>query len=352
MSERIAHSEELFAGLPREAGDVPLRWRHMRRRDARGIHGLRAVAGRIDHPFDSVERDAVSLELRDPRFTPSGDGLVALDPRGGVVAEGAARLEEEPDPTATVTPHREVSLPGTVHPDFRGRGIGAALLAWQEARGRELLAAAASARPGMLTVGTREACAQATALYSAAGFTPERWWLSLERDLARPIPDGPLPAGVTVSPMRRRFSEPARVALNDAFRDHWGFSPIDRSEWRRQAVRGGFAPRLSRLAIAGHGTRSDPHRVAAFALTEINRREWRLQGSCFGYLETIGVVRDWRGRGLSTAVIASALRAYRGRGLTRAVLDVDSDNPSGALGMYERLGFTERDRSVSYLKRS
>ena len=37
--------------------------------------------------------------------------------------------------------------------------------------------------------------------------------------------------------------------------------------------------------------------------------------------------------------MASALRRFREEGYERAALDVDSGNPTGALGLYERAGF-------------
>jgi len=40
--------------------------------------------------------------------------------------------------------------------------------------------------------------------------------------------------------------------------------------------------------------------------------------------------------------------AYRSTGLERAALDVDTENPTGALGVYTRLGFAPTARDVSY----
>lgn len=352
LSERVSAPAEL-PPLPTGTQDFPVRWRPLRRKDIRALHALHVAAGEIDHPLDRISERALAESLHDPLFKPGTDGIIGLAPDGSAVAAATASLSATPsgDAAPGTDPHIEVALDGAVRPDYRGRGIGQALLAWQTARGLQLLASSQSPLPGLLTVGTREACVPTTSLFVAGGFAPVRWWRSLRRGLTEPVRRRELPSGMRIVPFRRRYSEATRLALNDAFRDHWGFAPISRSEWRRRGRAGEFAPGLSRLLISGRGTRRDPYVVEAFVLTEINRQEWRLKGCRFGYVEAVGVPRARRGQGLSTIVIAEALRACRDRGLREAMVDVDSANPSGALGMYERLGFAERDRAVTYAKR-
>ena len=47
----------------------------------------------------------------------------------------------------------------------------------------------------------------------------------------------------------------------------------------------------------------------------------------------------WRRQGVAPALLAASLRAARDDGLERVVLDVDSENPTGALGLYTGMGF-------------
>jgi len=60
-------------------------------------------------------------------------------------------------------------------------------------------------------------------------------------------------------------------------------------------------------------------------------------------IERIFTRREYRGRGIASALIGRNLRVLRARGMTEAALSTDSDNPSGALDLYERHGF-RRDR--------
>lgn len=45
-------------------------------------------------------------------------------------------------------------------------------------------------------------------------------------------------------------------------------------------------------------------------------------------------------------MIAPALKAAQDAGLKRVVLDVDTDSPTGANTLYERLGFVATEREV------
>jgi ribosomal protein S18 acetylase RimI-like enzyme len=45
------------------------------------------------------------------------------------------------------------------------------------------------------------------------------------------------------------------------------------------------------------------------------------------------------------------MRVLRERGMTEAVLGVDAENPSGALGLYESVGFTVLNKDTLYHKR-
>ncbi len=345
-----ALAPDRLPALPDQVLEGPLRWRPVTEGDVPQLAELSRVCGLLDHPRAAVTEEHIALSLRGARFDPVRDTMIAFDASGRAVAYGEARLPDAEPAAETGGELLEVSLEGMVHPALRRRGVGRALLAWQEARGRQLLAESASALPAMLSLGGRVAHPGLAALAQGSGFGPVRWWYELERTLEGELPRREAPEGVRLIPFSDRYSERTRAAVNDAFRDHFGFHPITRREWEEEGALAEFSPALSCLAVAGRGTLRDPHRVVGLALSEVKRAEFALRGGPFGYLSTVGVVRDWRGRGLSSVLIAEVLHAYRAAGLGSAVLDVDAANPSGALGMYERLGFAERDRSVTYAK--
>ena len=65
-------------------------------------------------------------------------------------------------------------------------------------------------------------------------------------------------------------------------------------------------------------------------------------------LGQIGVLPAARGRGLAKATISATLRAAAEHGCRTAELQVDSENVTGALGLYEGLGFTRRRTQISW----
>ncbi|HEY5496272.1 MAG TPA: GNAT family N-acetyltransferase, partial [Candidatus Limnocylindrales bacterium] len=52
--------------------------------------------------------------------------------------------------------------------------------------------------------------------------------------------------------------------------------------------------------------------------------------------------------GVASALISRALRALRDRGMTQAALGVDAQNETGALRLYQRMGFREAARETEW----
>ena len=69
-----------------------------------------------------------------------------------------------------------------------------------------------------------------------------------------------------------------------------------------------------------------------------------------GYVDTIAVLRAYRRRGLGTALLAQSLHALAQAGMEAAALDADAENTTGAVRIYERLGFRVRKTGIAYQK--
>ena len=332
-----------------ESSGEMLRWRGAEPSDAAALWRLLGESAAVDSPKDITSLEEVQLGLRSAefagsRFTLASDTALGFSADGTLIAYAAAKLGAPGEREV------EVSLEGTVHPEWRRRGIGRAILSWQEARGRALLLDKQSKLPGMLHLAAREDCVDQLALYRAAGFSAERWWMDLRRPL-NTIPEArELQEGVAISEFKAHHSERARIAINDAFRDHWSTQAISPEQWESEGNLAAFSAKCSRVALVREGRWPKRKRIVAALLSEIRPEDWKAYGESFGYISAIGVVRDWRGKGLSSALIIEALQAFSRRRLDAAWLSVDSVNPSGALAMYERLGFELVDRSVSYVK--
>ena len=59
-----------------------------------------------------------------------------------------------------------------------------------------------------------------------------------------------------------------------------------------------------------------------------------------GYVDLLGVRQDFQHRGLGELLLRWAFAYCAARGFTDVDLSVDTGNESGALALYERVGFT------------
>ncbi len=67
-----------------------------------------------------------------------------------------------------------------------------------------------------------------------------------------------------------------------------------------------------------------------------------------GYIATLGVVREWRRRGLGRALLLHSFRQLYDMGKTRAALGVDASSLTGATMLYESVGMHVAARFASY----
>jgi ribosomal protein S18 acetylase RimI-like enzyme len=206
------------------------------------------------------------------------------------------------------------------------------------------LAASDAVLPGWLLMGVEERAQASVSLYLHSGFHIARYFLQLTRDLRAEYAEPAELPGFTIVPFSIELSESVRAAKNNAFRDHWGSQSTNKEAWDSGIALPTFRGDLSRVALAEDGT------VAGFALASTNEEDWAAAGYSSTYIDLVGVAREFRGRGLAPALLGGVIAASAAAELERAVLDVDSANPSGALGLYQALGFVEESRSMNFVK--
>lgn len=225
-----------------------------------------------------------------------------------------------------------VSLEGRVHPRFRAHRIGGRLLDWQVARAREHHARAAPEAPARVVAHVHPAMAPLERLVRARGFEAERYYAVMRRRLTD-LPDVRPAAGVELVPYTADRDDEVRRAHNASFTRHHGSVERDAAVWRTWFTgQRAFRADLSVLALADGA-------VVGYVLAYVYDADTLATGVPETRLGQIGVLPAARGRGVATAAIAAALRAAADAGCTRAALDVDTQNVTGAFGLYERVGF-------------
>ena len=163
------------------------------------------------------------------------------------------------------------------------------------------------------------------------------------RDLSRPIPERPLPAEVEIRPVVEADHRRIWDADAEAFRDHWNRADRTEADFEAWFASPDLDTSLWRVAWDGD-------EIAGSVMTFVFPGENEQLGLRRGWLEHVSVRRPWRRRGLASALIVDSLRVLLELGMTEAALGVDSENPTGALHLYEALGFHRARTGVAYRK--
>ena len=231
-----------------------------------------------------------------------------------------------------------------IHPDHRSNGLGDFVLAWSEARGRQILAERPADMPRIIRSGCMDTEQYRRALLERHGYEIIRYFYTMRRDLSQPIADVVLPDGITLQNWSPEIDERVFEASNEAFRDHWGFEPSSRDQWERYSIgRESFRSDLSFIAMDGE-------EVAGFSINYLSQEENERNDIQEAWVGDLAVRRRWRKRGLATALLNQSMQAFKTDGMDFATLGVDTENPTGALGVYQRVGFVQVKRSMTYFK--
>jgi mycothiol synthase len=312
-----------------------LTWRSATLDDAAALARLHAACYEVDGGYLMVP-DEYRNELSSRDDDPVLDTVVAADDAGEIVAFGLVHV-----PGGERTERRAFPW-GHVHPSWRRRGLGSAVLEWQEARAGERFAAHDDGLPTVIRVSAYDTQADRLALFERFGYTPARYFVEMLRRLDEPLPEAALPEGVEIRAWSDESSEAARLAHNAAFADHWGSQPITAHAWDLWHDEF-FLPEASFVAMDGA-------EVVGYVSGAMYPHDFESRGRTEGWIEGLGVVRSHRRRGIAAALLAAAMRSFRGRELQFAAIGVDAENPTGAFGLYSGLGFVEEKRSITFLK--
>ena len=213
----------------------------------------------------------------------------------------------------------------------KGRGLGTEIVDRGEAFAR-------AEGVGKILVGAPEPDAAARALLESRGYREVRRFYEMAIELTEPPPEPVLPPGLVLEGLRDDEYEAFYEALNESFAEHWEWHPDPFDEWlaRRQ------------------GQHRDEHGAIWFVvrdgdeLAAVSRNDASVAGG--GYVGAIGVRPAWRGKGLAKALLYRTFAEFWRRGTTRVTLDVDSQNATGAVALYERVGMHVDSCGVAFEK--
>ncbi|MDP9822881.1 GNAT family N-acetyltransferase [Nocardioides massiliensis] len=318
---------------------APVRLRGLARADLPVLLALVQAIEVEDRTDEHYSLADLEEEYADPLLEPERDWIGAF---ADDVLVGYVQLTPRSPSEGRLTMYSG----GGVHPERRGRGIGAQLVTALVDRMRDRHREQPGLEAVLLAGGLTSDKAQQR-LFTTRGFVADRYRLVLGVDPLVPTTVPELPRG-----MRIRGYDPAadgealRIAHNHAFLGHHpNFATWDEGMWR-QWVTGNrnFRPDLSFLVVDDDADGG----IAAYVQTNVYAAVEEATGRKEAYIAKVGTSPEHRGRGLASAVLRHTLDACHRAGLDRACLDVDSDNPSGAVGLYERAGFALEQHFTDY----
>jgi len=275
---------------------------------------------------DEFDLEDYRNEWSDPSIDLAADTRVAQAPDGAIV--GCIEVWNTP-------PYTFCWIWGRVHPAFRGQGIGTALMDWAEDRAHIALERAPAGTRIVLEASAISSHQPAIELLSERGYSARRTRLSMARALDGQLPAPLWPAGISVHTMQPNQALELYRAKNEAFRDHWGHVEPPEQEgfatWLHRRINdSSYDPTLWFLALDGD-------QIAGFSLCQLRTGE----DPANAWINSLGVRRPWRRRGVAKALLYHSFNELRWRGQARIGLDVDAQNLTGARRLYEQAGMHE-----------
>jgi len=225
-----------------------------------------------------------------------------------------------------------------IQPEFRRQGIGRALLERLGARTQEL----ATSQATSIILGARALTTQhdALALFEQFSMRPARYFFEMSHDL-RAIPAPQLPSGLLLRPWAERDDRAIWAASEEAFADHWGNKPESFELFEHRIHSGRLNRERSYVAWDGN-------EIAGGVLNEMGPAAAARRGQNRGWVGLLFVRRTWRKHGLGRALLVASLLKAREMGHAAVGLNVDAENLTGAVRLYESVGFAVTATSVAY----
>lgn len=312
-------------------------YRSLTRADLPALHTLLLSAARADLDEHVETLDELETQFEDVWSDPATDAVVADDADGRLCLY--ARLFVNPEPN----PERTSFGTYAVHPDQRGSGHEDALLDWLEARASAHRPPDYAGVPDVrLRVSRRELQTTEIERLTQRGYRHIRDYLRMRRGLDEPLPQAVYPSGVEARAFSAGDDEALWSAHNEAFADHWGYQLESLVDFRQYVIASAeFRPELTRLVWADD-------QVVAYSINQVAAADNDRAGRAEGTIRLLGTRRAWRGKGLGRAMLCDSLKRFKDAGLTHAALTVDAQNLTGALGLYQRVGFSIAVRTLAF----
>jgi len=273
----------------------------------------------------SISKEELLMEWQSPEFNIAHDSRLVFAPNGELI--GFSLLFE--DKEIPVRPY----IWSYVHPEWRRLGVGTALLEWAQERAKENIAFIPEDAKLTLSTNVYSANQSAKELLESLGFTTNRTRVNMLIEMNEMPPAPVFPDGIRIItyPEFGNLREVYRV-LREAFRDHRGFVENDFEK--------DFA-NYQYFVTNDHRTHYDTWYLAMdgdaiIGMCLCSLASWDDPNK--GWIEELGVLRDYRKRGIATALLQYSFGELYTRGIKKVGLNADGSNLTGAVKLYQNAG--------------
>ncbi|PQZ90258.1 hypothetical protein CQ018_14780 [Arthrobacter sp. MYb227] len=293
----------------------------------------------IDDSDEFYTAEDLLEELLEPGLDPKLD-TVAIWAADEMIGYGQIRVGQQLRDEMC-----RVSLGGGLLPAFRRQGLGTKLLEILEARGISKATALHPATALAFDMWGHSVGHGAGILAESMGYTVARYFQDMEitsENFRQETENWNQTENLRVLPFSEGYSERVRVLDNEAFSDHWGSTPKTIDEWNAMTSARTFSAERSQILV-GEIEPNGPEQVLSYILAS----EWT-PGEL--YVARVGTGRASRGKGYAAKLLSSVVLNAFSHGYTKADLSVDAQSPTGAVGLYQRLGFSVTRTGAMYRK--
>jgi mycothiol synthase len=230
-----------------------------------------------------------------------------------------------------------------VHPNVRGEGLEKDIIKWGENRLREV--GKERNLPAKLRTYSREDKTDEILLLEKQGFEVDRYFWTMARSLAEPIPTPEFPADFALTHVSgEQDIQPWVEMFNQSFIDHWNHHDLTAETVRYWMQDPNYQPELDLIAVSGD------RKFAAFCDCQIKPQKNARSRTKDGWIELLGTRRDFRKMGLGKAMLLAGLHKLKAAGANTAKLSVDADSLTGATKLYKSVGFRPMETWIEWAK--
>jgi len=283
--------------------------------------------------FRSITVEDMLQSEKSPTFDATGMFIAELDGEPvGIVNAHVDKMREEKKGF--------IRMLGVV-PEHRRRGVGRALAekAVESLKERGMQTVEASA-----VVGKPEA----TELWKSMGFQSVRIFSLMKRGLENIPSDIGENKDVTQQTFRKGSMEDLKLLnwlSNEAFKEHYNYRPDSIEETRYFLEQDPIFKDQEWLFTLLENT---PVGYVGAGVDEKYNKE---KGTKAGWILSIGVLKPYRLKGVGTRLMIEGMKLLKSKGMTEALLGVDDQNPTKAIKLYEKTGFTVLRKDQAYQKK-